>query len=126
MAGVGGTGDGDTLGRPVFVDERLSRYALTQHVLRIVPLRQFSASLHAFLATGVGRRLVLTTAAGTVVQQLRRDLVAKLPVPVLEPSQHRRLGEHHRVAYEALNQSVHAENEAIRIIQEEVLPQWLA
>lgn len=126
MAGVGGTGDGDTLGRPVFVDQRLSRYALTQHVLRMIPYAEHSGALHAFLSTVVGRRLVLTTAAGTIVQQLRRDLIAELPAPTLNPVQNRLLSSSHRDAYDSLSRSIGLEDQATRIIEEEVLPQWLA
>ncbi len=86
----------------------------------------FAATLHAYLSTVVGRRLVLTTAAGTVVQQLRRDLVAELPVPELSVDQRRQLTLLHSAAFQALADATAAEDEAIRIIEEEVLPQWLA
>ncbi len=125
MAGVGGTGEGDTLGRPVHVDHQLSQFALTQHVLRIVPKDMFSESLYSYLSTFVGRRLILTTAAGTIVQQLRRDLVAKLPAPVLERAQAEQVVGFHRAAFSSLHRSMEAEDEAIRIIEEEVLAQWL-
>lgn len=126
MAGVGGTAEGNALGRPAFIDARLSGCALTQHVLRIVPQPDHAAVLHTFLSTEVGRRLVLTTAAGTIVQQLRRDLVADLPVPELAAPRRAELARHHAAAYGCLKRSVDLEDEAIRIIEEEVLPQWLA
>lgn len=126
MAGVGGTGEGDSLAKPAFVTRRLATFALTQHILRIVPLREHSPVLHAYFSTQVGRRLLRTAAAGTIVQQLRTDIIEDLPVPELPESRAARVRELHADAYSALDAGVDAETEAIRIIEEEVLPKWLA
>ena len=57
---------------------------------------------------------------------MRLDLVLRLPVPDLDSAASARLSTHMANACAARIRAGAAEAEAIRIIEKEVVPQWLA
>jgi hypothetical protein len=57
---------------------------------------------------------------------MREDMLRDLPVPELSSGMEREVSEAVADAYRARDLAERAEAEAIRIIEEEVLPQWLA
>lgn len=127
MVGAQGTlGEGEIFGRALFVTEKLARTAFTQHLLRVVPEGPSAEALYAYLTTTVGFRLLRSTAVGTKLLSMRPDLLAALPVPDLNAPVGKAAGELIKRAFEARDSGDQAEAEAIRIIEQEVLPQWLA
>lgn len=127
MVGAQGTlGEGEIFGRALFVTEKLSDVAFTQHLLRIIPQESFAEALYAFLTTTVGFRLLRSTAVGTKLLSMRTDLLANLPVPDLDGAVGLTVQELVRSAFASRDKADEAEAEAIRIIEQEVLPQWLA
>jgi hypothetical protein len=98
---------------------------LTEDLLRLVPRPEVSPLAYAFLSTLVGLRLVRSTAVGTKILNLRFDLLRALPFPSLSPPLQRRVNEHVSSARVARSSAEDAEAEAIRIIEEEVMPPWL-
>lgn len=125
MAGRGTLGEGELFARPIFVTRGLSRYAITQDLLRVVPRAGESGRVYAFLSTTVGRRLLRSCAVGTKIMQLRIDLIRELPLPDLDPIRGGSLDAAHARSAAAYDAAIEAETEAIRIIEEEVLPAWL-
>ncbi|MBZ5713937.1 hypothetical protein [Nannocystis pusilla] len=127
LVGAQGTlGEGEIFGRALFVTEKLLGVAFTQHLLRIIPREPFAEALYAFLTTTVGFRLLRSTAVGTKLLSMRTDLLANLPLPELNGALGRSVSELVQSAFASRDEADDAEAEAIRIIEEEVLPQWLA
>lgn len=126
LGGQGTLGEGELFGRATFVTAEGANSAWTEHLLRVVPRPKHEATLFAFLTTTVGFRLVRSTAVGTKLLSLRPDLLLDLPVPELSSTDARRVNSLVRSSLEARSRADANEAEAIRIIEEEVLPQWLA
>jgi hypothetical protein len=126
VGGHGTLGEGEVFGRAVMVHERLARSAFTQDLLRVVPAGLSAHSLYAYLTTTVGFRLLRTTAVGTKILSLREDMLRLLPVPDWPAGSEKAVAAMVRRAFEERVRSERAESEALRIIEEEVVPQWLA
>jgi type I restriction enzyme S subunit len=126
MVGSRGTlGEGEIFGRPLLVTKRLSEIVFTEDLLRIVPVASVSEQLYAFLSTVVGFRLLRSTAVGTKILGMRGDLLSQLPIPDLRGATATCIQNYVRTAFAARDSGDQAEAEAIRIIEQEVLPQWL-
>lgn len=126
MAADGQVTSGSLFGRVELADAGFVGCAITEHIMRMNPRDGLGDGLMAYLSTGIGQSLTRSTATGTSVPKARVDLLLDLPAP--EPT-----GRTTNAAASAIRRSVahklaaaEAETEAIRIIEDEVLPQWLA
>lgn len=126
VGGHGTLGEGEIFGRAVLVHGRYTRAAFTQDLLRVVPKDDRAPALYAYLTTTVGFRLLRTTAVGTKILSMREDMLRALPVPEWPTDLEARVSGLVRTAFDARDKAERAEAEAIRIIEQEVLPQWLA
>lgn len=126
LGGQGTLGEGELFGRTTLVTAEGANSAWTEHLLRVVPRDGYDATLFAFLTTTVGFRLIRSTAVGTKLLSLRPDLLFDLPVPDLSRDDTHRVNTLVRSSLEARSRAAANEAEALRIIEEEVLPQWLA
>jgi hypothetical protein len=126
FGGQGTLGEGEIFGRVVIVDSEMAKAAITEHLLRVQVTEEFSKLAFAFLSTIVGLRLVRSCAAGTKLLSLRPDLMRALPFPDISQDVHSQVDLHVQAAMEARVTTANAEKEAVRIIEEEVLPEWLA
>jgi hypothetical protein len=102
------------------------RSGVTQDILRVLAQDRYRELAYAFLSTTVGQWLLKSTAVGTSIPSMRVDLLERLPFP--DPSSVPLDDIRQRIlkAEEARIAADEAEAAAIRIIEEEVLPQWLA
>jgi type I restriction enzyme S subunit len=126
VGGHGTLGEGEIFGRAVLVHGRFARAAFTQDLLRIVPKPTEAHALYAYLTTTVGFRLLRTTAVGTKILSMREDMLRALPVPEWPVGLQSNVANLIRSAFAARDEADGSEAEAVRIIEEEVLPQWLA
>jgi hypothetical protein len=126
LAGRGTLGEGEIFGRCIQVAGPLAKLAFTGDMLRVNVLEEHSAYLYAFLSTYLGVQLVRTAAVGTKILQVRFDLLSALPIPDVSNAVRQRVAKLVMRANEERASAEAAEAEAIRIIEEEVLPQWLA
>ncbi len=126
LGGQGTLGEGELFGRTTLVTAGGANSAWTEHLLRVLPRPGHEATLFAFLTTTVGFRLIRSTAVGTKLLSLRPDLLLDLPIPELSREDVRRVDALVHSSVEARSVADANEAEAIRIIEEEVLPQWLA
>jgi len=126
VGGHGTLGEGEIFGRAVLVHGRYARAAFTQDLLRVVPTKTHAAALYAYLTTAVGFRLLRSTAVGTKILSMREDMLRALPVPNWPTDLEGRVSRLIRSAFTARDKAEQAEAEAIRIIEQEVLPAWLA
>jgi type I restriction enzyme S subunit len=126
VGGQGTLGEGELFGRATIVSSDGATRAWSEHLLRIVPKRNQHAWLFAFLTTTVGFRLLRSAAVGTKLLSMRADLLRDLPVPSLSSSDIERVTSLVKASTRARVQAEGAEAEAVRIVEEEVLAQWLA
>jgi hypothetical protein len=126
MAGRGTLGENELFARPAAITPWLSKHALTQDLVRLVPREEFRGPAFAYLSTLVGRRLLRAGAVGTKILQLRKDLHLNLPVPDLGVDEVRSINADYDDAVAAFDLALAAEDTLTSIIEQEVLPQWLA
>jgi hypothetical protein len=126
VGGHGTLGEGEIFGRAMFIHGRFARTAFTQDLLRVLPEADHRSVVYAFLTTHVGMRLLRSTAVGTKILSMRLDLLRRLPYPQLDPLEKRRVEDHIAASVQARDSADQAESEAIRIVEQEVLPSWLA
>jgi hypothetical protein len=125
VGGAGTLGEGEIFGRAVYASEGMSRFAITQDMLRIVPEEGAEPMVFAFLSTLVGRRLLRSTGAGTKLLRMRADLIRALPLPSIDTATKDRVSAHLTAAMQARDAAERGEAEAIRLIETEVIPAWL-
>ena len=115
----------EIFGRAVYVSEAMSRFGITQDMLRIVAEEGAEPLIYAFLSTLVGRRLLRSTGAGTKLLRMRADLIRALPLPDIDSAKRQEITAHLREAMRARDDAERAEAEAIRLVETEVIPAWL-
>jgi type I restriction enzyme S subunit len=126
MASRGQMNEGALFGKVERAAHMPAGAIITEDIMRLIPADSMGAPLFAFLSTTVGEMLLRTAAYGTSIPGMLPDLLLDLPVPDLKDKRLRDAGAHVEVATKARIEAVRAEVEAIRIIEEEVLPAWLA
>jgi len=100
--------------------------AITGHIMRLfVEDPSDSEWVFAFLSTKLGMALLRSTAIGTSVPTMHVGLLGRLPIPELPSNMIERVKGHIAGAVKARISASAAELEAIRIIEQEVLPEWL-
>lgn len=126
VGGHGTLGEGEIFGRVVYVSGRLRHAGFTQDLLRISPRADAAALCYTFLSSTLGFRLLRSTGVGTKLLLMRPDLLRDLPFPEADSKTVSKVRGHLETAMTARNTADEAENEAVRIIEQEVLPSWLA
>jgi len=117
--------EGALFGRVALSDTLPPDSGLTQDILRLVPKRGELGAVYAFLSSDVGQTLIRSAACGTSIPILRLDLLRNLPLPELDTAVKSEAERLVSEALEAWQQAADAEASATRVIEEEVLPQWL-
>jgi type I restriction enzyme S subunit len=125
VGGQGTLGEGEIFGRLVYASGALTTSAVTEHLLRIRVQPEHLAVAYAFLSSGVGFRLLRSTAVGTKLLSMRPDLLRLLPFPDVPAGVAELAGKHLDEAVRARTAGDKAESEALRVIDEEVVPEWL-
>ena len=126
MAADGQVTPGALFGRVELADAGFVGLAITEHIMRLNPLDGLGESLAAFLSTDIGLALARSTAVGTSVPKARIDLLMNLPAPPIGSAAAARASLAMKRSIGRRLAAIEAETMAIRIIDEEVLPQWLA
>ena len=126
IAGDGQLTEGALFGRAQLVTSDIEGRAVTEHAVRCRPKPNARNTIYAFLSTLLGLRLLRTTAFGTSIPKMNTSLAENLPIPDFGDNDLARVTSHVDAALEARRLAATAEAEAVRIIEEEVLPQWLA
>lgn len=97
---------------------------VSEDITRLHPRSNTLPGLLAFLSSTVGQALLRSTAYGTSIPGMRMDLLEDVPVP--SEGVLRLCAEPVQRSTDARIAAAAAESEAIRIVEEEVLPAWLA
>jgi hypothetical protein len=125
MASRGQMSDGAIFGQVELGAHMPKGTILTEDITRLIPKEGVGEALYAFLSTEIGQALLRTTAYGTSIPGMRMDLLLELPVPNLAERWLTKVTATIRRSTTARVSAATAEVEAIRIIEEEVLPAWL-
>lgn len=125
LASHGQLTDGSLFGRAESARCYGANRAFTQDILRIIPKPLYSEALLAFLCTRLGLLLLRSTAVGTSVPTMHIGLLRRLPIPELTKTALEAVRTHISAAISARLNGNAAEAEAVRIVEEEVLPKWL-
>jgi hypothetical protein len=118
--------EGSIFGRAELAAAGLTHAAISEHLMQLLSEDRWSPILFAYLTTTVGQRLTRSTATGTSIPTIREDLFLDLPFPELSEEIISSVSREVTTSLDARTQAELAECEAIRILEEEVLPQWLA
>jgi len=126
IASRGQMNEGALFGRVERAAHTPAGAAVSEDVLRLVPHDTLGPALYSILSSSVGAELLRTTAYGTSIPGMREDLLGDLPLPEPGGRWVEHSAEHCTVATDARTRAAVAEKEAFRIVEEEVVPQWLA
>ncbi|MFO0570171.1 MAG: hypothetical protein U0263_31295 [Polyangiaceae bacterium] len=122
----GQIGDGGLFGRVELASFGAHQAGVTQDLLRLLFRERYRATAFAYLSTRVGERLLKSTAVGTSIPSMRLDLLGELPFPDVSSDRAAAIGRHVATAEAARVAASSAEREAMRLIEHEVMPAWLA
>lgn len=89
-----------TIGNVLYVYDRLSRCAITDHAIRVEPTKVRAGYLYAFLASKFGQPLISQNAYGSTVDELEPKHLASIPVPLFGDEEQRTIHEAIIRAYE--------------------------
>jgi hypothetical protein len=117
--------DGGLFGKVELASFAAYKGGVTQDLLRLLFVPTEQAIAYVFLSTLVGQRLLKSTAVGTSIPSMRLDLLGEIPYPHLSQEKRSTIEQHLRAAEQARLSGDQSENEAVRIIEQEVLPKWL-
>jgi len=126
VCSLGQLEEGNLFGRAELAAFGASSGAITQHVLRLIPTDGYSELLYALLSTKLGLALIRSCAIGTSVPMMHTGLLRQLPIPQLDAQELKKVKHYVAQAVTARVAATEDETESIRIIEEEVLPEWLA
>lgn len=118
--------EGSIFGRIELASFAGCRAGVTQDILRMLVQDGLREVAFAYLSTAVGQWLLKSTAVGTSIPSMRVDLLEELPFPDPGSLPTEKIRKLVCEAEAARLQADAAEIEAIQIIEQEVLPQWLA
>jgi len=112
-----------TIGKIAIVPKHWVGWTANQHIIRVQPSSaDIAGYLYVFLATDYGRELITRFTYGAVVDEIDDRHVAQVPIPLLKDAATQ--AEINRLALEAnfkRTEAYRAEQEAIRITNEEVI-----
>jgi hypothetical protein len=125
MGSLGQLEEGNLFGRAEYAAFGASSGAITQHILRIFPREGESEALYAFLSTRLGLLLARSAAVGTSIPTMHIGILKEVPVPTLDSKISAIVRQHLATAVSSRARANAAESDAVRIVEEEVLPEWL-
>jgi hypothetical protein len=124
-ANKGQLSEGSLFGKVELASYAAHKCGVTEDILRLLPRDGHRTQVFTFLSTAVGQSLFKSTAVGTSIPSVRLDLLLDLPYPNLSDERRNRVEVFLSEAETARIAGTDAELEAIRIVEEEVLPSWL-
>jgi hypothetical protein len=125
-AAVGQISEGTLFGRVFLSGPDTNALAFSQNIMRFQVRTGFEELAYAFFSTTVGYRLLQSAAVGSGYLAMSPKLAARLPFPSVTDTTVASLRLHVADALRARAAAARAEASAMRIVSEEVVPQWLA
>ncbi len=94
-----------TVGNVLYVYNRLSECAITDHAIRIEPAKIPAGFLYAFLASRYGQPLITQGTYGSTVDELEPKHIASIPVPLFDHNTQQTIHTKILQAYDARDRS---------------------
>lgn len=112
-----------TIGKVTLVGKQWERWTANQHIIRIVPAsEEIAGYISVFLSSDYGYHLITHHTYGSVVDEIDDNHVREIPIPILKNQYaQRRINELALEANEKRYQAYQLEQEALRIMDEEVI-----
>ena len=113
---------GGTIGNAVYVDEQLSKCAISQHVIRIKPKEVgMSGFLYAFLTSEIGYQLITLFSYGSVIPQVEPHHLSRIPIPSFPKELVDKTNSLIETFSELNNKAKELQQEAIELIESEMM-----
>ena len=111
-----------TIGRTCFVWKNYEDYAVSQHVLRVIPDESEidPGYLYAFLSCRYGYEQILRYRHGSVIDEVTDTQIEQVWVPRPSRKDQTIIGDKIRAAYEKRAEAIHCEDEAQTILMNEL------
>lgn len=110
-----------TIGRVQIVPSYMKGWAANQHAIRIVTNDDVSAGyLYAWLASDYGQKLIARYSYGSVILEIDRFMVAKIPVPVLPSEEINEIAKLVLDANRLRDEAWNLEQEALKVLDGEI------
>jgi len=112
-----------TIGKVMIVPKHWGKWVANEHIIRVVPASDDIAGyLYVFLSTEYGRELITRFTYGSVVDEIDDNHVSRIHVPLLKDSDIQyKINRLSLEANEKRTEAYHAEQDAISIINDEVI-----
>ena len=112
-----------TIGKVSLVPKHWEGWAASQHMIRIVASsKEVSGYLSIFLSTDYGKELILRNIYGSVIDEIDDNHIRKIKIPLLKNTNAQiNIGEMALKANELRYEAYQKEQEALRIMNEEIL-----
>jgi hypothetical protein len=119
IASSGTLGEHELYCRPIFITGRWREHAYTQHFFRVVSgtAEVSGAFLYAFLRSELAFRCLRSMSTGSKQQEIHRDLIARLPIPLLERVERDRIENLVRGSFRKRDEADAHEDEAIALVE---------
>jgi len=112
---------GGTIGRVVYTDEQICKCAISQHVMRIVPVDvKKSNLLFAYLSSEIGYKLITLFAFGSVIPQVEPQHLQMIPIPTFPANVESELLGLITTYSESYEKAKEKELEAISLVETEI------
>jgi type I restriction enzyme S subunit len=115
----GGLDEGNSFARVQFISSRNTKYAYSQHFLRVIANEKIipGGALFAYLRSDIAFRLFRGCAVGSMQQDFHPDLVANIPVPIISDEESKRIDKNVRNAYKKYDDAVDLEDQARSLVE---------
>ena len=112
-----------TIGKVQFIPAHWNKWAMSEHVLRIVPSNiSIAGYIYIWLQSVYGNTLIERLTYGAVVDEIEKEHLAEVPIPILKDKTV--ISEINDLALEAnklRSKAYYKEQDAIKIMNEEVI-----
>ncbi len=114
-----------TVGRLVYVGQRLAKFAITDDALRIQAKAVLVGYIYAFLSTWIGQVLITKDQYGSAIKHLEPHHLASVPVPLIPESEQAKIHAEIMRAYALRDEANELLDEADELLHQELgLPRF--
>lgn len=121
IAGVGSLGESETFCRTLFANEELEGELISGEFIRMNTNENvLPGYLYAFLSSDYGFRFIRKIQSGTKLCRPIPELLKRIPIPILDPSQMKKIDADVKKAHTMLYDALLLEKKAIALFEEEM------
>lgn len=119
IASQGGINETDSFARAQFMYGKRLDYVYSEHFLRVIAdeTKIPRGTLFAFIRSNIAFRLLRACAVGSMQQDFHPDLLAEIPVPIIDETEAQEIDNLVRVAYQKYDDAIDCEDEARTLVE---------